>query len=53
MQTVFKTQYNHFEYQIMLSRFINILANKILLEKFDIIIILYLDNIFIYYGNKR
>ena len=55
----FKTYYGHFKYQIILFGLINISAifysyiNKILLEKFNVFIIVYLDNIFIYIENKR
>ena len=53
-KTMFKTQYNHFEYQVMLFGLTNTLAsfqeyiNKILIEKLDIFIIVYWDNILIY-----
>ena len=52
--TIFKTQYGHFKYQIMLFGFFNVPAtfqryiNKILAEKLDIFVIIYLDNILIY-----
>ena len=45
---------NHFEYQVMLFRLFNVPAsfqsyiNKILVKKINIIVIVYLDNIFIY-----
>ena len=47
-------QYVYFKYQIMLFRLSNALAsfqdyiNKILVKKFDIFVIVYLDDIFIY-----
>ena len=50
----FRTQYDHFEYQVMLFSLSNALAtfqkyiNKILAEKLDIMIVVYLDNILIY-----
>ena len=50
----FQTWYNHFKYQIMSFRLSNALAsfqdyiNKILAEKLDIFVIMYLDDIFIY-----
>ena len=53
-KTAFRTQYGYFEYQIMLFGLSNALAtfqgyvNKILYEKLDIFIIVYLDNILIY-----
>ncbi len=55
----FKTIYNHFNYQVMLFGLTNTLAtfqgyiNKILAEKLDIFIIVYLDNIFIYIKSKK
>ena len=55
----FQTQYRHFEYQNMSFGLINILAkfqgyiNKILAEKLDIFIIVYLDDIFIYIEDNR
>ena len=53
-KTVFRTRYGHFEYQVMHFGLSNILAsfqgyiNKILAKKLDIIVIVYLDNMFIY-----
>ena len=53
-KTVFKTRYGHFEYQVMLFGLTNALAsfqgyiNKILAEKLDIFVIVYLDDILIY-----
>ena len=47
-------RYGHFEYQVMLFGFFNAPAsfqgyvNKILAEKLDVFIIVYLDNILIY-----
>ena len=53
-KTAFKTQYGHFKYQVMLFGLTNGPAsfqryiNKIFVEKFDIFIIIYLDDILIY-----
>ena len=50
----FQTWYSHFKYQVMLFRLSNAIASfqgyiiKILAEKFDIFVIVYLDDIFIY-----
>ena len=50
----FKTQYSHFEYQVMFFSLSNVLAtfqgyvNKILAKKLDIFVIIYLNNILIY-----
>ena len=58
-KTAFKTWYNHFKYQIMLLRLTNLTVifqgyiNKILTEKIDIFVIVYLDNIFIYTDDNR
>ena len=53
-KTAFRTRYGHFEYQVMPFGLSNAPAsfqgyiNKILAEKLDIFVIVYLDNIFIY-----
>ena len=53
-KTVFKIWYSHFKYQMIPFGLINAPAsfqgyiNKIFAEKFDIFVIVYLDNIFIY-----
>ena len=53
-KTAFKTRYGHFEYQIMPFELINVPAvfhdyiNKILAEKLNVFVIVYLDDIFIY-----
>ena len=53
-KTVFWTWYGHFKYQVMPFRLSNVPAsfqgyiNKILAEKLDIFVIVYLDDIFIY-----
>lgn len=50
----FRTRYDHFEYQVIPFSLINVLAtfqdyiNKILAEKLDVFIIVYLNDIFIY-----
>ena len=54
----FRTRYGHFKYQIIFFGLTNILAifqdyiNKILAEKLDVFVIIYLDGIFIYTKNK-
>ncbi len=51
--------YGHFEYQVMPFRLTNTTTtfqgyiNKILTEKFDVFIIVYLDDIFIYTRSAR
>ena len=53
-KTVFYTRYDHFKYQIIRFSLSNIptnfqgYINKILPEKLDIFIVVYLDDIFIY-----
>ena len=53
-KTAFQTRYDYFKYQVMPFKLSNISANfqdyinKILAEKLDIFVIVYLDNIFIY-----
>ena len=53
-KTAFRTQYGHFKYQIIPFGLSNAPAsfqgyiNKILIEKLDIFVIVYLDDIFIY-----
>lgn len=53
-KTAFRTQYGHFEYQMMPFGLSNAPAsfqgyiNKILAEKLDIIVIVYLDDMLIY-----
>ena len=54
LKTDFQTRYGHWKYQVMPFGYFNTLAsfqdyiNKILAEKLDIFIIIYLNNIFIY-----
>ena len=56
-KTVFRTRYGHFKYQVMPFGLFNTPAtfqgyvNKILAEKLDIFVIVYLDNILIYIKN--
>ena len=56
-KTAFKTQYSHFEYQVMPFGLINAptsfqgYINKILTKKLDIFVIMYLDDILIYTDN--
>ena len=58
-KTAFWTQYDHFKYQVMPFGLSNALAtfqgyvNKILAKKFNIFIIVYLDNILIYTEDLR
>ena len=53
-KTAFRTQYDHFKYQVMPFGRFNALAtfqryvNKILAERLDIFVIVYLDDILIY-----
>ena len=57
--TAFQTRYGHFEYQVMLFGLTNApgslqgYVNKILAEKLNIFVIIYLDNILIYTKNPK
>ncbi len=57
-KTVFKTRYGHFEYQVMPFGLTNASTtfqgyiNKILAEKLDVFVIVYLDDILIYTESK-
>ena len=56
-KTAFRTRYSHFEYQVMLFGLFNAPAsfhgyiNKIVAEKLDVFVIVYLDDIFVYTDN--
>ncbi len=58
MEIAFGTRYGHFEYQMMSFGLTNALAtfrgyiNKILVEKLDVFVIVYLNDIFIYTKSK-
>ena len=55
---VFKTRYGHFEYQVISFGLINTpttfqgYINKILVEKLNVLVIIYLNNILIYIESK-
>ncbi len=57
-KTAFMTRYGHFKYQVMRFGLTNALAtfqdytNKILIEKLNVFVIVYLNNILIYTKNK-
>ena len=57
-KTAFRTRYSHFKYQVILFGLTNALAtfqdyiNKILAEKLNVFVIVYLDDIFIYTENE-
>ena len=56
-KTVFRIRYGHFEYQVMFfgltitPTIFQGYVNKILAEKLDIFVIVYLDNILVYTKN--
>lgn len=56
-KTIFLTQYRYFHYYLIFFSFFNALANlycyinEIFVKKFNLLIIFYLDNIFIYAKN--
>ena len=55
----FKTRYKHFEYIVLFFDFINVFAtfqnfvNKILTKRFDLCVIIYLNDIIIYFMNRE
>ncbi len=58
-KTILRTRYGHFKYQVMFVRLINVpttfqgYINKILAKKFDVLVMMYLDDIFIYTKSKE
>ncbi len=58
-KTAFRTHYNHFEYQVMLFGLTNMptmfqnYINKILAEKLNVFVIVYLNDILIYIESKN
>ncbi len=58
-KTTFHTRYGHFEYQVIPFGFSNTSAsfqgyiNKIFIEKLDIFVVVYLDNILVYIKNSN
>ena len=58
-KTAFKTQYGHFEYQVMSFGLSNAppnfqdYINKIFAKKLDVFVIVYLDDILIYTKDER
>ena len=58
-KTTFRTRYEHFEYIVLFFDFINVFAtfqnfvNKILTKRFDFCVIVYLDDIVIYFMNRK
>ena len=58
-KTTFRTRYEHFEYIVLFFDFINVFAtfqnfvNKILTKRFDLCVIIYFDDIVIYFMNKK
>ena len=55
----FKTRYEHFKYIVLFFDFINVFAtfqnfvNKILTKRFDLCVIIYLNDIVIYFMNRK
>ena len=58
-KTAFRTRYEHFEYIVLSFDFTNAFAifqnfvNKILIERLDLIVIIYLNDIVIYFMNRE
>ena len=58
-KTTFRTRYEHFEYTVLFFDFINALAtfqsfvNKILTKRLDLCVIIYLNDIVIYFMNRK
>ena len=58
-KTTFRTRYEHFEYIVLFFDFINVsvtfqnFVNKILTKRFDFCVIIYFDDIVIYFMNKK
>ena len=58
-KTTFRTRYEHFEYNVFFFDFINVLAffqnliNKIFVEKLNVFVIVYLNDIMIYSINEK
>ena len=58
-KTAFRTKYEHFEYNVLFFDFINVstffqnLINKIFVEKLNVFVIVYLNNIIIYSINEK
>ena len=58
-KTTFRTRYEHFEYIVLSFDFTNAFAtfqnfvNKILIERLNLIVIIYLNDIVIYFMNKK
>ena len=58
-KTTFRTRYEHFEYIVLFFDFINVFAtfqnfvNKILTKRFDFCVIIYFDDIVIYFMNRK
>ena len=59
IKTTFRTKYKHFEYNIFFFDFINVLTffqnliNKIFVEKLNVFVIVYLNDIIIYSINEK
>ncbi len=59
LKTIFRTRYGHFKYQVISFKLTNASAtfqdyiNKILVEKLDVFVFIYLNDILIYIESKR